>query len=202
MSDLLGGIYVINLDRRVDRLEEFDAEMKKIELPYKRFRAIETKPGFVGCAKSHLAVLKMARDLDLKNVLVFEDDFSTLVSKEEFWDEIRNLMETEPDFDVCMIAYFIRRSEEYSDRLLKVIEAQTASAYIVNQRFYDTIIDLYDKTNPILEQKREHWLYAADQTWKQLQPVSRWFATKKRLGFQRASYSDTGDAPIFTDYKV
>ena len=202
MSDLLGGAYVINLDRRVDRLEEFDTEMKKLDFPYTRFRAIETKPGFVGCANSHLAILKMARELGLKNVVVFEDDFTPLLSKDDFWDEIRNLFEKEPDFDVCMLGYLVFKSEEHSDRLMRVHNGQTASGYIVNNHFYDALINVYEKANPLLESTRQHWDYAVDQSWKVLQPTSKWYAIKKRPGLQRASNSDTGYEPHFVDYKT
>lgn len=198
----IGGVYVINLDRRTDRMEDFEKGMAEIELPFKRFSAIERKPGAIGCGLSHLTIIKEARELGLKNVLVFEDDFSPLVTKEEFWDEINYLFETQKEFDVCMLAYAMIREEPYTDRLIKVVEAQAASAYIVNACFYDTLIDLYEKSASLLEKTGHHWLYANDQAWKTLQPSANWFAFKKRIGYQRASMSDTGHEPIFRDYKV
>ena len=200
--EYFGGVYVINLDRRADRLKDFEAGMATIELPFKRFSAIERKPGAIGCALSHLAIVKEARTLGLKNVLVFEDDFTPLVSKSEFWDEIHHLFETQPNFDVCMLAYAINKEEAYTERLIKVIDAQAASAYIVNACFYDTLIELYERSANLLEKTGRHWLYANDQAWKILQPSANWFACKKRIGYQRASMSDTGYEPVFTDYKV
>ena len=200
--EYFGGVYVINLDRRTDRLEDFTKGMADIELPFKRFSAFERKPGAIGCCLSHLAVLTEARTLGLKNVLVFEDDFSPIVSKSEFWDDIRHLFENEPDFDVCMLAYAMNKEEAYTDHLIKVIDAQAASAYIVNARFYDTLIQLYERSAALLEKTGHHWLYANDQAWKSLQPSARWFAFTKRIGYQRASLSDTGYEPIFTNYRV
>jgi glycosyl transferase family 25 len=200
--EVFGGVYVINLDRRADRLKDFEAEMATLELPFKRFSAIERKPGGLGCSLSHLAVLKEARALGLKNVLIFEDDFTPLVSKSEFWEEIQNLFENHSNFDVCMLAYAMIKEEAYTERLIKVIEAQTASAYIVNACFYDTLIELYERSVPLLEKTWHHWLYMNDQAWKTLQPSANWFACKKRIGYQRPSISDSGYAPVFTDYKV
>ena len=82
-----------------------------------------------------------------------------------------------------------------------MINAQTASGYIVNESMYDRLIALYETNIPLLEQSKKHWIYANDQIWKQLQGSnSEWFATTVRIGKQRASYSD--NAQSFQDYGV
>ena len=193
---MFGGVYVINLDRRPDRLDQITEELDKIGLPFKRFAAIDRKPGTIGCGLSHLAVLKEARDLGLKNVLIFEDDFTFSVGKEEFWEKMADLSGTE--FDVCMLGYALKHFRMHSKLLVKVLEAQTASAYIVSQCFYDTLIALYEETMPLLEKTRRHWDYANDQAWKRLQPGANWYAFKERIGKQRPSWSDNNNS--FTDY--
>ena len=45
----------------------------------KRFSAIRDEDGRVGIIKSNLAIVKMAKEKKLKNVLVFEDDFEFIV---------------------------------------------------------------------------------------------------------------------------
>jgi glycosyl transferase family 25 len=194
----LGGVYVINLDRRTDRLTEITEELNKIGLPFKRFSAIDRKPGILGCGLSHLAVLKEARERGLKNVLIFEDDFTFLVSKEVFWEKIRDLSGT--TFDVCMLGYNLQHSQPHTSLLVKVLEAQTASAYIVNQSFYDPLIALYEDAMPLLENTGYHWIYANDQIWKDLQAGANWFAFKERIGRQRPSWSD--NAENFMDHGV
>ena len=147
----LGGVYVINLDRRTDRLEEFQEEMDMLQLPFKRFPGILKTPGTVGCGMSHLAILKEARDLGLKNVLIFEDDFMLQVSKDEFWGAVDDFFKTEKDYDVFLLAAWIKKKTDHSDKLFRVQEAQGASAYIVNSWFYDPLIELYEETLPKLE---------------------------------------------------
>jgi glycosyl transferase family 25 len=193
---MFGGVYVINLDRRPDRLDEITGELDKIGLPFKRFAAIDRKPGILGCGLSHLAVLKEARELGLKNVLIFEDDFTFTVGKEEFWKKMADLSGTE--FDVCMLGYALLHYRMHTSLLVKVLEAQTASAYIVSQSFYDPLIALYEEAMPLLQKTGHHWIYANDQVWKRLQPAANWFAFKERLGRQRPSWSDNNDA--FADY--
>ena len=76
MSKKIEKIFFINLDKRTDRREEIENELKKMELTAERYSAISTpESGIVGCGYSHLNVLKMAREQNVKNVLILEDDF-------------------------------------------------------------------------------------------------------------------------------
>jgi glycosyl transferase family 25 len=190
-------IYVINLDHRKDRLEEITKELDNLK--FKRFPAIKTSPGMIGCGLSHLAVLKEARELGLKEVLIFEDDFTFSESKEHCWKTVEEFLKNET-YDVVMLAYALNSSKPYKPGLLKVLDAQTASAYIVNNRFYDTLINLFEEAMPLLQSTRKHWLYANDQVWKKLQPGANWFAFEPRMGYQRKSFSDNTQS--VTDYHV
>ena len=155
-----------------------------------RFAAIAATPGIVGCGLSHLAVLRLARDRGLKNVLIFEDDFQFVVYKEQFWEVLNAFFERGIPYDVLMLSYSIQTAQPIDTLITKVLEAETASAYIVNACFYDALIELYEEAMPQLAATGMHWIWANDQIWKRLQPTSRWFATTLRLGKQRASYSD------------
>ena len=70
-------IVYINLEKREDRRKEIENELHNYNIDGERFEGIYEKPprGILGCLKSHLSVLKMAKDKDYKNVLIFEDDF-------------------------------------------------------------------------------------------------------------------------------
>jgi GR25 family glycosyltransferase involved in LPS biosynthesis len=190
-------IFYINLDKREDRRAEIEAELTNYDLIDKAER-IEAIPrphqGILGCTMSHLKALKLAKERDYEYVLILEDDFQFMISKEEFEKELKTLFEQGPSFHVCMISYNIQRSEptEYSF-LQKVIEAQTASGYIVHKSFYDLIIELYEWAIPLLERTGEHWNYANDQCWKRLQPNSEWYSLTTRCGRQRPSYSDNSE---------
>jgi len=199
-TDLFGGIFYINLDKRADRRGDFEKEMDKVGLVPERFAGIEMHPGIVGCGYSHLAVLKLARDRGLKNVLIFEDDFELLVSKEEFWAQITAFFKLGLRYNVAMLAYNLHKSHAYSNLLIAVDYATTASAYIVNSYFYDDLIELYETNLALLAATGKHWIYANDQIWSKLQARGGWFAFAKRLGKQRASYSDNSLA--FMDHGV
>lgn len=207
MSHNINHIFYINLDYREDRREEIEGEIEKYDLTEKteRFAGIRVmEQGILGCTKSHLAVLKLAKERGYKNVLILEDDFEFVLSKEEFETSLQIFFDSGIEYDVCMLSYLLQKENEIDDIveecpiLNRVIEAQTASGYLVNEKYYDTIIALYEWAWPLLEETKAHWLYANDQCWKSLQKKDRWFYFKNRIGKQRASYSD--NSMSFMDY--
>jgi len=198
-NDLFGGVYYINLESRTDRKQEIEEELNKMGLKYNRFNAIQNDYGIIGCTQSHLEVLKDAKRNNLKNVLIFEDDFLFLISKERFFEQITSFFDQNNDYDVLMLSYNLNKSEDYNEQLYKVLDCQTASGYIVNNKFLDKLINLYEQNLPLLISTGMHWVYANDVVWKQLQPNSNWFALKERAGLQRPSYSNLTNS--FVDYK-
>ena len=82
-------IYLINLERRKDRLDKwfsdngtFVSGLSNLEI----FKAIDGKElpyhalwennmGFLGCLESHLSILKDVTEKGYQKVLIFEDDF-------------------------------------------------------------------------------------------------------------------------------
>jgi GR25 family glycosyltransferase involved in LPS biosynthesis len=189
-SEYLGGTFYINLAKRVDRRLLMEKELDILGLSGERFEGIIGSPGIVGCGYSHLAVLKEARDRGLPNVLIFEDDFELLVSPEVFWSQIKGFFDSGLQYDVLMLSYNVEKSTPVNDLVFKVEAATTASAYIVNSYFYDTLIELYEMALPLLQSTGKHWIWANDQVWKRLQPEARWYGFCLRLGRQRGSYSD------------
>lgn len=206
-------IVYINLKHREDRMKEIHEEFEKYDFPkekIERFEAIPT-PGFgiLGCGKSHLEVLKMAKQQKWKNVLILEDDFQIVVTKEEFFQSFEyffsNIANQHP-WDVLMIAYSISgnnhkvESFQNDPMIGRIRYAQTASAYLVHSNYYDTLIDNLETGNRLLAETGRHWDYANDVYWKILQEKDTWLYFIKRLSIQRPSYSD--NANKFHQYNV
>jgi GR25 family glycosyltransferase involved in LPS biosynthesis len=197
MSNNIARIFYINLDKRQDRKEEIESELKNHDLFHlsERIEAIETPgQGILGCTMSHLNAIKLAKERSYENILILEDDFQFTISKEEFENQLQTFFERKITYDVCMISYNIQQSQptEYPF-LTKVIEAQTASGYIIHHSFYDKIIELYEWAIPLLDQTKQHWNYANDQCWKRLQPHANWYCLTTRCGRQRPGYSDNSE---------
>lgn len=195
MSQNISKIFYINLNKRTDRRILIETELNDYGLcNYERFEAIETPSfGAVGCAISHLSVLKIAKNRHYENVLILEDDFTFLTSKTVLENNLHDFFNLKIPFDVCMLSYNIIDSEPtIYNCISKIKDAQTASGYIVNQNYYDKLISLYEWAIPLLETTKEHWVYANDQIWKQLQKKDNWYYFNERIGRQRPGYSDNG----------
>lgn len=203
---MLNKIIYINLDKRTDRREEIEDELIRYGLLntnikdnlVERFPAVSTPGrGILGCTYSHLEVCKLARNRGYKNILILEDDFIFLINKKEFYENLDKLFTQQIKFDVCMLAYNNIQPPlptEYHF-LMKTVEAQTASAYILNESVYEKFIELYEWAAPLLEQTGQHWIYANDQIWKKLQsdPNINWYCFKERIGKQQDGYSDNSE---------
>jgi len=188
VSELVKKMYYVNLDRRVDRKKLMEGELKKMELDVERFPAIEEKIGSVGCTKSHLAILRMAKNGGYENVLISELEY-----------ELSNFFNNHSDFDVVMFGYNLLKYIPNIDRTVgKIIEGQTTSGFLVNRKFYDKLISTWEKGLQKLIETKNEKLYSCDQTWKPLQPQSNWYYFMRRIGIQRAGYSDIEQR--FTDY--
>ena len=186
---LIDKVMYINLDYRTDRRKEIESELNKKGLDYERFSAIKDSNGAIGCCKSHLAVLKKAREHGYKHILVLEDDFTFTVDTSSFHRSIQQLFQV--PFDVCLLAY--NTTEVYPTEhpfLYKVTNAQTASGYLVHSRYYDTLIEQWEYGLQMLQDTGDEQMYTCDQSWKMLQERDTWFCFHPRMGIQRESYSD------------
>ncbi len=194
-------IIYINLDYRTDRKKEIEEEFEKYNFPKDkiiRFSGILEKKGELGCSKSHYEVIKYARENNFKNVLILEDDFQMVVSREEFDQSLNyffNLNFDKP-WDVLMLAHNIQpghnKIQDYKeDKMIgRAIFVSSASAYIVNGSYFQKLEEHWKNGVEMLEKTGAFWLYMNDVYWRHLQEKDEWFYLKKRLSIQRESYSD------------
>ena len=192
MTHNINMCFYINLSHRKDRREEIEKELTQFQLPFERFEAYYTPEfGGVGCAQSHLAVLKMAKERNYENIIIFEDDFTFLVSKEEFDHQLQQFFDSNIIFGGCLLAYHLFQYEKTKyDFLWRIRDAATMSGYIVNKRCYERFIDLLEYSNKLLEDTKQYHKYACDVAFKIMQKKGFWFCFSKRIGKQRKSYSD------------
>lgn len=194
MSKYIDKIIYINLSSRLDKKEQIENELNNFQLEYERFDAIDTPEyGAYGCGLSHIAVLKIAKEKNYKNVLILEDDFQFLVTKEEFENNLTAFFESNLDYNVCMLSYDLRKHIPIENNVVdKVVEAHTTSGYLIHSNYYDALINLFEKAMPLLIYTKLHWIFSIDVVWKDLQKKDNWYFFKTRIGKQRPGYSDVG----------
>lgn len=188
----------INLDDRKDRKDQIEKELNEKNIKYERFSAVKNENGALGCSKSHLNVIKLAKERNYDQVIIFEDDFEFIVNKDEYNEEMNKLNNV--NFDVCLLSYNTQNfyPSEY-DFLYKIKDALTCSGYIVNSHYYDRLISCWEESVEMFE-KTGDIKYTSDLSWLKLQENDNWVCFKKRLGKQRASYSNIQKHQV--DYNV
>lgn len=187
--DFFSKIFCINLDERTDRWELAQEEFKKIGILDKveRFSAIKDNDGRIGVIKSNLAIVKYAKENNLDNVLVFEDDVEFIVDDPE-----KHLKRSLSQIGNMKWSLFYLGANTHNKLikikpnliLLKNSYAVHAMAY--NKSVYDKFIRRYEDIKRISKQKDILDVYLADE----IQAKDVCLMVNPMLATQRDSYSD------------
>jgi len=154
--------FCINMDSRKDRWNQVKEEFQKNNLNVERVSAIkgadlnldwpsEIKEGAVGCSLSHLFIMKMAKQLQLKNYLVLEDDVEF---DENFNEKFSKIYENEvpTDWDMLYLGgqhFHGMNLKQISEHVYKCEYTLTTHSFAIKNTVYDKFINrLIDITKP------------------------------------------------------
>jgi GR25 family glycosyltransferase involved in LPS biosynthesis len=194
-------IYYINLDKRTDRKEQIICELNKLKPD-----EIERVPGVyieefgaLGCLYSHIECLNRFIKSGKPHCIIFEDDF--MFKDLNFNEYLETFFNLNIDYDVCMLSIGCGHLEDTEYSFLKKVKSgQTASGYIVNKKFAQTLLNNLMEGSELLKSTHNTFLYVNDQYWKKIQPQNKWYVFSPTLGLQRPSYSDI--TKQFEDYNA
>ena len=97
-TDCFSKIYLINLDKRMDRLLASIEQCEKYEINFKRISAIENEiNGAIGLRDTMLLIFQDAIDNNYENILVLEDDFMFVENKETVDSAVSGAMKQLPE---------------------------------------------------------------------------------------------------------
>lgn len=184
-------ILYINLEKRQDRRAQMEAQFRRLGIPEEkivRIDAVEHQFGALGATRSHIKSLEWAKEHQLKNVLILEDDFDFI--PQHLGVNLHYLSQIKEPWDVIMFSANPRILEPHDQFMLRVRCALTASGYLIHHGYFDTLITNYRQSSELLERSRIGQHHALDVWFQPLQRRDRWFLFKNRLGYQRPSYSD------------
>ncbi|KKP56828.1 MAG: hypothetical protein UR51_C0028G0008 [Candidatus Moranbacteria bacterium GW2011_GWF1_34_10] len=142
--------YVINLDKRRDRLGACEPEFYKLNYYPERFSAIEHENPSVGCRLSHLAILKKALK-ENKSVLIMEDDLQIINFEEHL---VEKVLDELWGLDWAMIYFggnLMRPCFQVSEHLARLTHAQSTHFYGVSKRYLPQIVDVIEKNDYFID---------------------------------------------------
>lgn len=116
-------IFLINLDRDTKRLEIVDKKLTDLSITYKRIQAYDGQilkfmensnyggqflSGYIGCSLSHFHCLQLAKDLNLDNVLILEDDIKIHKELDLLLElSMQQLKNDNIDWNILFLGYFL-----------------------------------------------------------------------------------------------
>jgi len=183
--------YVVNLDKRPDRLADCEDSWWKLNFYPERFPAIENPNPAMGCYLSHLEILRRARDAN-KNVLIFEDDVDIIRFEDKL---IEKALDELYYLDWAMFylgGNILKPFYQETNHLARLTHCQSTHAYSVNKKYLPQIVDFLEKNIFIID-----CLYA-----DVIVPQLPCYITIPMMAIQRSDYSDiekqkmTYDIPI------
>jgi len=120
--------YVINLDRRTDRLEYITKHLSDHRIDFIRFSAIDNK--WEGCRDSHLAIMEECKDD--KVFMILEDDVQFVQPMKAMGDAVTQLPE---DWDCLYLGASPKEPQvKYSPNLYKINNAHVTHAIVWRNR--------------------------------------------------------------------
>lgn len=206
--NLLNHVLFINLEHRKDRLKHIKNEFKQINITqYERFPAIKTTSGAIGCTLSHIRCIEIAKERNYPHVFICEDDI-TFTNAPLFKENLGKFAVSNIQWDVIIVAgnncppfvYHTLSDGNNADYCVKVLNCQTTTGYIVNQHYYDVLLQNFrEGLEKLMRNPDNKPEYAIDMYWKHLQIKDHWYLITPLTVTQYADYSDIENR--YTDYK-
>lgn len=184
--------FYINLECRPDRKEHVEKELQSIGIVNaNRFNAIKLSNGAIGCSISHLKIVEYAKENNLPHVLIVEDDIQ-FTNPSLFIRQCNLFLERHKNFDVVLIAgNNMPPYNKIDDTCVKVSQCQTTTGYLVQNHYYDTLINNYrDGIKNLMLNPSNHVSFAIDKYWFRLQRQDNWYLIIPLTVTQREDYSD------------
>jgi len=202
LNEYFQEIHCINLDRREDRWKECLQEFDKHGLNVERFSAFDGKdfpphsilnPGQVGAIYSHRGIIEKAKERNLDNILILEDDVKFTDNVNNKFSELYNNIPE--DWDVILFGGNHSGNNPWSkgeltfvaNNIFRVSYSLALHCYAVKNTVFDKTIDALSKMNN-----------TNDALFAEIQKDINCYIIRPHLAWQRPSYSDL--CGIYSDH--
>jgi hypothetical protein len=151
--------------------------------------------GAVGCSNAHIAALKLGIETK-RHFVVVEDDFK-LKNPVQATKQLHLFFDLNVPWEMILLSANIIRYKFATDKIVRIIEAQTTGAYIVHCDYAKTLLDNFCTGAQKLSETSKHDVFCIDQHWKMLQPSGHWYSFSPCLAYQKQSFSDIEQRNVF-----
>lgn len=188
---ILQNVFYINLDHRKDRKDNVEKQLADYNWNYTRFPAIQHENGRIGCTLSHLQLLTYAKNQNLPYIVIIEDDI-VFTKPKTFMLSLDKFMENNHNYDVLLLAgNIVPPYKEIGSYAIKVDFCQTTTGYMVQNHYYDKLINNIETgMNHLLKYPNMHVQFAIDKWWTKLQNIDNWYFIVPATVTQAQDYSD------------
>lgn len=192
-------VFHINLDRRVDRNNNINSELSKHNIESTRISAIDgstvelpsywvNNKGSYGCLKSHLNIIKHAKEMCYKTILILEDDVIFSDDLDSIFDSYFNQVPN--DWNILYLSGNHNLHCGYSldfisDKIIRCRMTYSTHSYCVNSNFYDKLIEVLENSNKPI-----------DVTYSDMQKYSNFYSFYPGITSQRNDYSDIEQSDV------
>ena len=216
LNDFFDKIFVINLERRPDRLEKFKKIAEILNFEFEIFKAYDGKQieddfvynnkpinitqnqyyrgfdtyskGALGCLLSHLDIIKKSKDMGYKKILILEDDVEFHIDFNKRFDDFTLSFNKEWDM-IYFSGSILETSDDYG-YYKKLISCHTTHSYAVCESIYEYLIENIEKNL---------YISPIDLTYSIVQSNIKSFITIPFLTYQSGGFSDIQNSHV--DYE-
>ncbi|MBD62065.1 hypothetical protein CL645_04345 [bacterium] len=186
--DFFDEIFCINLDSRPDRWSSFLKEARRVGIAHrvKRFPAIvpPSKNGALGCKLSTLSIIKKAKNKNLKNFLILEDD--VVFKKNALKNLSVSISQLPVDWDMFYLGLNLtKESFKHSQNLVNVKGGRSTHAVAYSNSVYQ---DILDENSLEPSQKLDIPIDVYYET--KIHPKKNIYCSCPMIALQREAYSD------------
>ena len=183
-------IFYINLQSRMDRRFQMEEEFSRLRIKdFLRVEGTKHACGAIGCASSHLKVLKEWRPRADRLLMICEDDCSFLLDRKQI-DKIIEAFYVDDRLEVLCLAFKSFNGFPVSRDLLITSDTQTMACYVLRRRVRNEFCRIAIKSIDLLREGVREDRAAIDRVWKEFQQSVFFAIPAERAAIQRTSFSD------------
>jgi glycosyl transferase family 25 len=170
--------------------EDNSDSINKISIPENKLlkiNEIKNNNPALSCVMTHIHIMTLAKEKQWKNILVLENNFHFIDDIPHVNNMINYFFDTFKDnWDVINLnrGYYQSLYDININNILGVNDNSSSAAYLVNNHFYDKLINNYENGYKLLEQNpMKENLYCISRYWTSLQKESMWYVFNPSLGY-------------------